>query len=217
MDCFRSSLDQFETRIMLQIMELETSSNMIDDIDHLKLSFSAGINELKLLVQDKERLGQIKLTENYFYYWNHMPSVFLHAEVEEPQNGMNAKANYSLIWGKNHQLNCSKENKLTVKTLLNTTLFALLTLLIQCDNLEIRNPLIWTDNDMLQYVIDNIATWKEQGYKKEDGGKRKDIFLMEKVNEILPRMRIKILVSPHETMKNQFYLFKKLARVHIHK
>ena len=215
MEGFKNIIKNFEQRMSEKIALIESSLSSSEDIDDLKIELSAGISEILLIAEDKSRYGKLHFrNENAIFYYNNTPTIFVNACIDGMNSGMNTISSYSVIWGEKNQLNIKKLNRLTVKTLTNSYLLALLTVLTQCQNLDISRINIMTTGDTIGYLIDNLPLWKSNNFIKDDGTERSDKGLMMKVLDLLEhKIKLNVISNPNENLKNVFNNFKKWSKV----
>ena len=152
-------------------------------VDNIKINITAGLTNIRFLIQDKVRLREITICdERKFHIVNREVAVMVLGVVKRA-NTSNPSAHFSVAWGAGHPLNVAKPNLLSTRTRNNTSLLGLLAALTQTAQLGFKKIKVMSNNLYLKKIIMQIELYHADNYMDEDRQPLPDQDILKMVHE----------------------------------
>ena len=161
-------------------------------IDNIKINLSAGLANIRFIIQDKLRLGQITIDNNRRFHSSGGEIILFVLGIAKRVNTNNPLGKYSVVWGRNHPLNICKSNYLPRKTRDNTAMLGLLASLTQVGPLGFTRIKVMTTNQNLENTIANIELYNRSGYVDVNQTPLPDSDLLRMIRDKLVSSKVKL-------------------------
>lgn len=186
METITHSIEKIEKEVQneLSVISEKTRNDEVisQAIDNISVSVSAGLSEIRVLLQNKRRCRDIEIREeNTFIRLQNTVSVYLKGMEINPKT-MSSSGFCCIIWNKGHSLNVCFNNPLTIISKNTSTMISYLALLNQANEIKLKKLLIITEDDYLQNFHEKIPLHYAQDYKSESGESTANDFVLKDIH-----------------------------------
>ena len=172
------------------ICEVANSSQVSEISDTIKLNTSASLTEIKMHIVNRVRLRELALVqENSFCKVDGKIAVGLFGKVNNARS-LSAKGVGFVSWNKAHTLNVPIDNCLTVKSNNSSTQLALLALVNQCIQINLKQVHVFCNTSQIAKMVENLHLYHLQEYKTRAGVEMSNRLLLEKIHTVLSQTNI---------------------------
>ena len=198
---------------------LECHPETHDTIDNIKINLAAQETEIKLMVEDKERLRLVKIKQrNRLTKSSDNRVIVFVLGVARRTGTPQQSGKFAVVWGENHELNIVKNNVLSTITRDNTALLGLLACCNQLTQLKIRRVTVMSTNQKMQNIAQNIELIKARNFNKEDGTEEPDSDVLKRLHAIITEHKLDldfIISRPPDELARTYQTMVETARVMI--
>ena len=214
------AINEIASKIISEIDEdLEVVANANPElhplVDNIKLNLSAGLANIRFMIQDKNRLRQVTIEKNRKFHMANGEIILLVLGVAKRNNSNSPLGKFSVVWGQSHPLNLCKPNILPRKTRDNSTLLGLLGALNQIGPLGFQKVKIMTTNQNLKTTVSNIELSHLDNYLDDSREPLPDADLLKMIREKIKANNIKIsffLFQPPSPLDGLYRTFLEVGR-----
>ena len=206
MNEFDSLIATVQMSLVDQISLLQSSSDVLGELDELKISLAQALNRIKLLVCDKVREGTLTVRQkNVISFANGAPLVFI--SEKSLKIGSTQKAIFAVIWGgQGHGLNILQHNNLTINTKEASIILGLLCMFAQLEKLKFDTIHILTEGNLIAKILTQYKDWAEKNFVMNDGSEMDNAHIWRLLAAQLEKTCFKIEVTeePNDNLRYKF-------------
>ena len=192
-----ADLERTTTADLDEICDIARSTSVSDLADNIKLNLSACVAELKSLIEDRKRRRELDVRpDNHFIRVNNTVTVALYGADKNIRSVTSSKGVGYIAWNLAHKLNTSIENSLTVKSSNSSTDLALLALIHQCNEIQLKRVHVFSTTAHLKNMHNRISLTHLQNYQDRLGRDIPNSLVWKKIHTALNERNI-IISSSH--------------------
>ena len=215
MENILQSIDKIEQEVQneLNIISGKVSNDevIIQAVDNIAVSVSAGLAEIRVLLQNKRRCKNIEIVgANTFIRLQNTVSVFLRGVEINPRTRI-AKGFCCIIWNKEHSLNVCFKNPLTNIAKNTSTMLSYLALLNQANEIKLKKLQVIIEDEYIQKLHERMPLLHAQDYKSESGESIDNDFVLRDIKAALDKNNIQVSFCKAATIENEMYKMFKTA------
>ena len=191
------AINEIASKIISEIdedLEIVTNANpeLHPVVDNIKLNLSAGLTNIRFMIQDKRRLRQLTIEKERKFHCVNGEIIVLVLGVAKRNNTNCPLGKFSVIWGQTHPLNLCKPNILPRKSRDNSTLLGLLAAVNQAGSLGFQKVKIMSTNKSLKTTVTNIELAHRDNYLDDRLEPLPDAELLKMIREKINTNNIKL-------------------------